>query len=109
MKTYVVITARFSALHFWYNCPIKEVKYLQHLHRHVFHITMKFPVKHNDRDIEFIQMKNKVENYLYTNYEKQNLQNTSCEMIAENLINKFNACYCSVFEDGENGAEVYNE
>jgi len=31
----------------------------------------------------------------------------SCEMLAKEIMKEFECCYVSVFEDDENGAEVY--
>ena len=31
----------------------------------------------------------------------------SCEMLAKEIMEEFDCCYVSVFEDNENGAEVY--
>ena len=31
----------------------------------------------------------------------------SCEMLAKEIMEEFGCCYVSVFEDNENGAEIY--
>ena len=36
-------------------------------------------------------------------------ESRSCEMLARELMDNFNLKYCSVFEDNENGAEVYEQ
>ena len=35
------------------------------------------------------------------------LENKSCEMIAQELLEQFDLTYCAVYEDNENGAEIY--
>ena len=107
MKKNVIIKLQFSATHAWPGCEIGEVAYLRHEHRHTFFITMKFPITHDDRDIEFISMKNKVHEFIQKNWEGEDLGSWSCEMLAKELIHQFSSCnYVSVFEDNENGAEV---
>jgi hypothetical protein len=67
-------------------------------------------VFHDDRDIEFIQFKRWLES-LY-NEEVIQLNNKSCEMIADNLAEQIQNKYpgrwvkISVAEDNENGAEM---
>jgi hypothetical protein len=87
-----------------------DVSFLAHPHRHIFNFKVWIDVKHNDRDIEFIQFKRWLENL----YKKETLQlnNMSCEMIAEDLYKQIIAKYpnrtvkIQVDEDGENGCEV---
>ena len=107
MKINIIIKLQFSALHCWPDCDVDGVLYLRNLHRHMFHVTMKFPVTHSDRDIEFIGMKNKVHKFIQRNWEGEDLGPWSCEMIAGILLKRFPPCsYVSVFEDDENGAEI---
>jgi 6-pyruvoyl-tetrahydropterin synthase len=108
MKTMnIIINTRFSAIHFWPDCPIKEVAYLRNPHRHEFHVQVKAPVKHGDRDIEFIQLKNKIQLWISKNWDKQNLENKSCENMCSLLLFVFpELSYVRVLEDGENGAEI---
>lgn len=107
MRRFIVIRAQFEAIHHWPECPIKEVEFLRYPHRHVFYVEMKWEVQHNDRDKEFIVQKRKVNHFLMTRYAGQQLGRKSCEDMAEELLEAFpEACYCSVFEDNENGAEL---
>jgi len=107
MKIQVVIKTQFPAIHCWRACPLDEVSFLRDPHRHVFHAVLKFAVTHTDRDIEFISMKNKVEDFIQTRFYNQDLGTTSCEDIAVYLLKEFGAVFVSIFEDNENGAEVY--
>lgn len=107
MKKFVVIKTAFPGLHHWPECPLDEVGYLRDLHRHLFWVVMKWQVGHNDRDIEFITYKNAVEDFIKNAWYNQNLGESSCEMLAEVLMKKFGADFVSVFEDNENGAEIY--
>jgi hypothetical protein len=112
MKTEVFCTLQFDGTHYWKNCPIEEVDYLKDNHRHMFHVKAYTIVNHDDRDVEFIQLKHRVQEYLYVAYwdkEKRThvLGGKSCEMVAEELINKFSLSKCEVNEDNENGAIVY--
>ena len=107
MKTLIVIRTQFEAIHHWPACPIDSVDFLRHPHRHLFHVEMAWEVSHADRDIEFIDQKRKVERFIKRNWQGQNIGSLSCEMLATMLLRKFNAGMVGVFEDGENGAEVY--
>ena len=62
--------------------------------------------------VEFIMFKRDVEDYLHQLYwdnESRCLvfDAMSCEMIARTIYEHFDLEYCSVFEDNENGAEIY--
>lgn len=110
MKTRIVVTTRFEALHYWPDCPFEDVKFLRNPHRHVFHVIMKFPVNHNDRDREFILAKRGLEEWINQYWNKQDLGSKSCEDLCTELLIRFpDAVFVSVFEDNENGAEIINE
>lgn len=98
----VVVTLRFEGVHSWPGCPHDDVAFLRHPHRHVFHITAKKPVTHDDRDVEIIRLKRAMEAHL-TGYA---MEQGSCEMLARHLAAVFGLSYCMVLEDGENGAEL---
>jgi hypothetical protein len=85
-----------------------DVSFLANPHRHIFHFRVSIAVKHNDRDIEFIQFKRELEG-LYSAGTMQ-MDYKSCEMLGEELIQYITDKYpnrkgsVEVSEDGENGA-----
>ena len=87
-----------------------DVSFLGYPHRHIFHFKVAIEVFHDDRDIEFIQFKRWLER-LY-NDDVIQLNNKSCEMIADNLAAEIQSKYpgryvkISVAEDNENGCEM---
>lgn len=115
MKTNVVVTLQVEALHNWPDARTvePEVGYLEHLHRHVFHITAKKKVDNNDdRNTEIIMFKRELQDYFKRNYYVElyrmcNFGPRSCETIAKDLMEAYNLDYCQVLEDNENGAEVW--
>ena len=106
MKTYIEVNLQHEASHFWRDADkIPEVHYLRYPHRHIFHIRLRKAVSHNDRDVEIIMFKREVEEYLKEKYGKH-FGPKSCEMLAEELLLKFNCHSVRVLEDGENGGLV---
>jgi hypothetical protein len=102
----IIINTKFPAIHFWPDCDIDEVSYLKNYHRHEFHVQAKAPVTHENRDIEFIQLKNKIDKWIYENWHNKNLQAKSCETMCTELMFTFpELSYVRVLEDGENGSE----
>ena len=87
-----------------------DVSFLGYPHRHIFHFKVEIEVFHDDRDIEFIQFKRWLER-LY-NDDVIQLNNKSCEMIADDLAAEIQGKYpgryvkISVAEDNENGCEM---
>ena len=91
-----------------------DVSFLATLHRHIFHFEVTIEVFHNDRDLEFIQVKRWLEN-LYAGKILE-LNHKSCEMISDDLYEVIATRYperniiISVSEDNENGATIsYNK
>lgn len=115
MQTNVIVNLQVDGLHYWKGVTeipeMKEVDFLQHLHRHMFWICAKMQVNHDDRDVEIIMLKRNILKYLnrYWNDTRNcyHFGERSCEMIARELLEKFGLEYCSVLEDNENGAEIY--
>lgn len=114
-----------------------DVSFLANPHRHIFHFRVSIAVMHDDREIEFIQFKRWLLS-LYTQSGRSDvlrdrsvsdiqdgtelapasqlqLNNRSCEMIAEELYHKIAQRYpdrdieIEVSEDNENGCRIrYN-
>ena len=87
-----------------------DVSFLGYPHRHIFHFKVAITVTHNDRDIEFIQLKRWLEK-LYNEGTLQ-LDYKSCEMMSDDLFKKISERYpersvrIEVSEDGENGSDI---
>lgn len=109
-NTMVYCTVLFEGVHCWPECPFEEVSYLRDPHRHVFYIKAYKKVFHDDRDVEFILLKHKIEQYLHDTYSDRDLGSKSCEMLASELLEQFDLCRCDISEDNENGAiqEIIN-
>ena len=114
MKKYIVVNFEVEWLHNRPECDIEGMEYLRSLHRHIFHISCKREVSHNDRDVEIIIFKREISHFLKTKYNDPHywcllFGRMSCEDIAELLIEKFWLSSCEVLEDGENWAFISNE
>ena len=111
-KNYIWVTFQKEGIHKYPQAltdpKLKDVSFLGHPHRHIFHFRVDIEVFHDDRDIEFILFKRELES-LYSSDGAMNVDFQSCEMIARELYEQFDLEYCSVFEDNENGAEIYYE
>lgn len=70
----------------------------------MFHVTAEKVVKHVDRDIEFITLKNKL--MAYAKAWAPHATEWSCETWALRMMRSFNLSRVTVSEDGENGAIV---
>lgn len=109
IRSQVYCTLQLPGIHNWPGCPFDEVAYLRDPHRHMFHIKAFKDVYHDDRDVEFIMLKNEITQYLDDQYWDEETRclyfgAMSCEMIAKELISVFDLSSCEVSEDGENGA-----
>lgn len=123
MQTNIIISLQIEGFHNWPDAKdiFPKMGFLSDRHRHIFHIVAKKKVTHDDRDVEIIDFKRLIYSYLIDKYHKGEFDGTdksypfeyfcefgskSCEMLAKELLEKFDLEYCSVLEDGENGAEV---
>lgn len=82
------------------------------MHRHIFHIRLAVRVSHCDRDIEIITAKNQLLQFIGATWGETsegviNFGSSSCEAIALAIMERFDAHWVEVLEDGENGAEVF--
>lgn len=106
-KVFVTTKFRVSALHHW----VEADNYLKYLHRHLFHFTVWLEVFHDDRDVEFIQLKGELEEFTRRTIAEFGKE-FSCEMLADTICRWLEKAYpgrdCKAWveEDGENGAFV---
>ena len=114
MNTNVIAKLEIEGLHNWPAADkvFPEVGFLSYMHRHKWYITAKKPVYHDDRDVEFIMFKRDIEEWLRNTYWSESSRThefgaKSCEMLAREILEEFGCNYVSVFEDNENGAEIY--
>ena len=87
-----------------------EVSYLRQRHRHLFYIKAGLQVFHDDREVAFHMFQNWISSLFGTDLE---LDNQSCEMIAQALLDRILANYgehrdamVEVSEDDECGAVI---
>ncbi len=104
MKTIVWVGTMFEGFHRWVDAP-DDVAFLRDYHRHIFEVRLGIAVTDTNREVEFFQLKRKVDGFILDNYEGRYFE-FSCEQIAEVLLNEFKADFVEVSEDGENGAII---
>ena len=106
----IFVTTQFEGLHRWKDAP-EATKFLRHFHRHLFHVRLTINVKHDDRELEFFDVKARLQRAVAVTISKGNTG--SCEQIAIKLLNYLRGYFggrkltCEVSEDGENGAAVF--
>lgn len=121
MQTTVFCKTKFEGVHCYPGAP-SEVAYLRQPHRHMFGITVEVDVFGDDRELEFIMLKHRVDAWVRKHLNVLGvweMETLSCEQVAIRLINYLKAEYCNeeqrrdvvvtVDEDGENGAIVYGD
>ena len=111
---YIKVKFTQEGLHQFNGAP-EEVKYLRNAHRHLFHISVKIEVFHNDRELEFLMVMHDIKNYVQYKYlQDEYIIINSCEMLAEDILGYVNKmygqryCEVEVSEDNENSAIVDN-
>ena len=118
-NTFVYSKLKVEGIHSWSGCDVPTVKYLRHPHRHIFHIIVTYQVTHCDRDIEFIDERYNIMNFLKGQFDFNNTTsvfdfgNSSCEHIAKCIYNNYEKSdlitQIEVNEDDENGAILRRE
>lgn len=107
-RIWAKVTTTFAGTHHWPGCPEDwPHPYLKHPHRHLFRVTVQVEQRHDDRDLEYLVLKDQVESFC----RGGDMQHRSCEMmagqLADMLLEKHGRCVrVEVMEDGENGALV---
>lgn len=110
MKTYIIVKTNFEGFHSWKDAP-SEVAFLRNLHRHRFDVEVKIEVRHDDRELEFFMVKRRLDAFIKDCIQPKNL---SCEQMAKEIVIHApqmlgRSVSVKVFEDGDNGAEVFSD
>ena len=112
----IFMTTSFEGVHCYPSAP-EGVEFLRVPHRHIFGVRLEVEVYHDDRELEFILLKRKVNSWFEARQTTGVWQMgaMSCEQVASELIKflqkdleKGNERYfkATIDEDGENGATV---
>ena len=112
---FISVSTQFEGIHCYPEAPA-GVEFLRNPHRHMFQVTAKIEVFHDDRELEFILVKRDLEAFIRS--QSENLNYCSCEMIVNKLAFYLNRQYeridskarrlvLEVYEDGENGAVMF--
>lgn len=113
MRTFIYVKTQFAGLHCWKDAP-DDIAFLRSLHRHTFHVKVTVEVTHNDRQVEYFQLKRILDGFIGMCYHEKEFE-YSCEQIAESIMRflrnerKFSVTSVDVNEDGDNGSIVVFE
>jgi len=119
---FITVKTQFEGIHYYPDAP-EEVEYLKNPHRHIFRVEAEIEVFHDDRELEFIMVQHRMNEFFEIHGE---LKSMSCEMIAKELQDHLKKLYpiteemelkrrynklsrkvnVRVSEDGENGVYV---
>ena len=99
-----------EGLHCWPGATPRR-RYLANPHRHMFHVCISTNVGHDDREIEFHDLRAEAESMFAALGDRGDFGSQSCEMLARGLAQQLVARYSraiavEVSEDGEFGATI---
>ncbi len=107
MRTSIVVRWQFVGFHRYENAP-DEVLFLKAKHRHLFKCSAKISVNHDDRELEFFIVQERLKR-VFTDHQFVG----SCEMVCKEILKVLQTWYgndrsyqIEVSEDGENSAVV---
>lgn len=117
MTTTITVKTSFEGIHCYPEAPV-EVAYLREPHRHIFGVCVEVEVFDDDREIEFIMLKHRIDEYIFKQCGGRSvwyMGRMSCEQVAKGIVrmlfeslsnptNRYIAV--TIDEDGENGATV---
>jgi hypothetical protein len=106
MKKQVIINLDVEGFHYWQNAP-DSVDFLRSNHRHIFNIKGWYDVEDLDREVEIFLLQWEVSKYVKDKWgEPAIFGGMSCEMIAMDLLERFNFSAVEVLEDYRGGGRV---
>lgn len=111
----ITVPYQYIGYHKWSEAPAAQA-YLKNMHRHVFKVNFTIEVKHDDREIEFFDLQEKLTNVCQVFFERK-YDIGSCETQAKGIIRAMQGknlypdrkMKCEVSEDGECSATVYSK
>lgn len=113
MRT-IIVRGSYDFIHKYATAP-EAVSYLREPHRHLFNYEAEIEVFHDDRELEFIMVKEYIDELLETRHDQWPVTQ-SCEQMADfigfHILRRYGRhrfVSVAVFEDNENGAKVYFE
>ena len=113
-RSSIRVSEQIDGVHSWPDAPEHRF-YLRSPHRHRFVVTVWIQVAHENRDVEFHDLQDRVRDMIRQGREGViNFSSLSCEHIARQLLYDL-AAYgytplrVKVMEDDECGAEVWND
>ncbi len=106
--TAIICRTRFEGFHCWPDAP-DEVAFLRTQHRHEFHVTARKIVRHDNRDVEFILYKRRIDEAIHHLRRTNSVEYWSCERWASEIGEEVEADFVEVSEDGENGGQWIRE
>lgn len=110
-KSFIRVRTEFEGFHFYPGASEIDprIKFLEHVHRHMFKVEVKIEVYHDNRELEFFLVKWALQDFIAGG----NMNHKSCEMIAKDIINNhlipsYGKRYyeVTVSEDGESDGIV---
>lgn len=114
LSYFIKVSNQIEFIHQYPVAP-EEVSFLRYPHRHILHIYTKIQVYNDDRELEFIMVKRKIDSFLDSLNLTENITNISCEQLGAKIIDFIRSNYCidvdrnievTVSEDDENSAVV---
>lgn len=116
LNSHIVVRLSREGLHYWPGAgAFPAVAFLQHPHRHMFHVSVQISVKHDDRELEFFLFRQECEEFCTIPRLDEPPVAASCEKFARDLAERILAKYpdrqltVRVSEDGENEAIITTE
>lgn len=79
-EIFAIVKTQFEAIHSWEGCDIDRVNFLQNEHHHIFDVEVRIKQEHDNRDIEYLNMKKNIDEVLENSISKKN---RSCEQYAK--------------------------
>ena len=111
-RKFIYVTTSFQCFH-CYPGAKEEYAFLRANHRHMFGVRVKLSVSHNNRDVEFLGLKNAINEFIEVKLIRDLWRpNISCEDFADCICDfvrdytHSNFIEVEVNEDNENGAII---